>query len=308
MPNDDDRPWDRKGRRDRDDDDEDDRPRRRRDDDYESDRPPAPQSNGLATAGLILGILAFFTLGLTALPGLICSAIALGKPDRRGAAVAGLVFSLLGGLIGAGLGVGLLMYSVQKVRESAARMKDMNNLKQLTIGGHNYHDANGKLPGADGQLSWRVYLLPYIEQDTTFRQFNLNQPWDSATNKPLASRTIPTFVSPSEVVPGPDTRFRVFVGPNTMFRPGKPPMQFADITDGTSNTFYIVEAGDTVPWPQPKELNYDRAGPLPPLGHPSRNGFNAAFMDGSVRFIKSGVSESALRAGIEPTDGKPFIE
>lgn len=308
MPNDDDdRPWDRKGRRDRDDDYEDDRPRRRRDDD-DFDGPAAPQSNGLATAGLVLGILAFFTLGLTAIPGLICSAIALGKPAKRGAAVAGLVFSLLGGVVGAGLGVGLLLYSTQKVREAAARMKDQNSLKQLSLAGLNYHDANAKFPAADGKLSWRVYLLPYIEQDVTFRQFNLNEPWDSATNKPLASRPIQTFMSPSEVAPGPDTRFRVFVGPNTMFRPQQPPMRIGDITDGTSNTFYIVEAGDTVPWPQPKELNYDRTGPVPALGHPHRNGFNVAFVDGSVRFIKSGVSDSALRAGIEPTDGKPFIE
>ncbi|HEY1190812.1 MAG TPA: DUF1559 domain-containing protein [Gemmata sp.] len=333
----DDQPWNRKGRNDRDDDDDrprrrprdedgydDDRPRKRPrdgDDDFEDDRPrkrrrfedsddrSAPaQSNGLATAGLILGILAFFTLGLTSLPGFICSAIALGKPAKRGAAVAGLVLSLFGGLVGGALLVALLLPATYKVREAAARLKDQNNLKQLALSGHNFHSANAKLPQADGQLSWRVHMLPYLEQDQLFKQFNLNQPWDSATNKPLASRPIQTFMSPSEPTPGPDTRYRVFVGPDTMFRPGKKSMTLVDVTDGTSNTFYIVEAGDTVPWPQPKELTYSRTAPVPALGHPHRNGFNVAFMDGSVRFIKKGASESALRAGIEPTDGKPFIE
>lgn len=87
--------------------------------------------------------------------------------------------------------IGLLLPAVQKVREAAARMKCQNNLKQLGLAMHNYHDSQGTLPpGADvsnpGTTSnntwcttgnvfapWTVYVLPYIEQDNLFKQFTL---------------------------------------------------------------------------------------------------------------------------------------
>ena len=68
--------------------------------------------------------------------------------------------------------IGLLLPAVQKVREAAARSQCQNNLKQLGLACHNYHDANGKLPNAytaQTGLSWHVYVLPYIEQDNLFR-------------------------------------------------------------------------------------------------------------------------------------------
>src|SRR5262245_20055901 len=77
--------------------------------------------------------------------------------------------------------IGLLLPAVQKVREAAARLKCQNNLKQIALGCHNYHDAYGYWPYAgDGkptaatstQLSWHVYILPYIEQDNLYKMFS----------------------------------------------------------------------------------------------------------------------------------------
>src|SRR5688572_18236530 len=83
--------------------------------------------------------------------------------------------------------IGLLLPAVQKVREAAARMKCSNNLKQIGLGLHNFHDVRGALPRAgelSSQLSWHVYILPYVEQDNLFRLFNLGTGnYDSATNK-----------------------------------------------------------------------------------------------------------------------------
>jgi prepilin-type N-terminal cleavage/methylation domain-containing protein/prepilin-type processing-associated H-X9-DG protein len=72
--------------------------------------------------------------------------------------------------------IGLLLPAVQKVREAAARMKCANNLKQIALACHNYHDVLGRLPNAyDARtgLSWHVLILPYIEQDNLYRQFDL---------------------------------------------------------------------------------------------------------------------------------------
>ena len=100
---------DRPRRRKREDDEDDDRPRKRKrdeDDDYDHDHPRgrAPESNGLATAGLILGILSFCG-GVAGIPAVICSLLALGKPTGRGLAITGLLLGGLGMLVWAGIAV-----------------------------------------------------------------------------------------------------------------------------------------------------------------------------------------------------------
>src|SRR5262245_54863826 len=74
--------------------------------------------------------------------------------------------------------IGLLLPAVQKVREAAARSQCQNNLHEIGVAIHNYHDFSGQLPpaavGGDGEVTWAFLILPFIEQDNLFRRWNLN--------------------------------------------------------------------------------------------------------------------------------------
>lgn len=111
--------------------------------------------------------------------------------------------------------IGLLLPAVQKVREAAARLQCQNNLKQLGLALHNYHDANSIFPAAIQQIpnvanpanpfthSWTPRILPFIEQDNLFRLYKFNQEWDTGGAGNNAGpggairQTVKTFLCPS---------------------------------------------------------------------------------------------------------------
>jgi len=113
--------------------------------------------------------------------------------------------------------IGLLLPAVQKVREAAARMQCQNNMKQLGIALHAFHDANGRMPPGGGDdttpfgnggsswgSSWKVYILPYIEQDNLYKQwqFNGTSGWQNVNNLSKVDKlTIKTYRCPSSVLP-----------------------------------------------------------------------------------------------------------
>lgn len=196
-------------------------------------------------------------------------------------------------VVGAGaLASSMVLPAVQKIREAASRTKSANNLKQIALALHNYESANGMLPPAaivdkkgKALLSWRVAILPYIEQDALYRQFKLDEPWDSEHNLKIAQTNVPAFMVPNQKYDKPGyTHYRVFVGNGAFFDPIRG-TRFADITDGTSNTWMVVEAGESVPWAKPDDLEFDPKKPLPKMGNFFRGGFHVAFGDGSVRFF-----------------------
>lgn len=105
--------------------------------------------------------------------------------------------------------IGLLLPAVQKVRDAAARTKCQNNMKQLALGLHNYHDAYGRLPAGAStdpetpeipntfaqkpRQTWSISILPYIEQDPIYRQLNLTGTFQNRINPAWASSSDPNI-------------------------------------------------------------------------------------------------------------------
>ncbi len=156
--------------------------------------------------------------------------------------------------------IALLLPAVQAAREAARRAQCTNNMKLIMLAMHNYHSATNAFPrnitSKDGKrlLSWRVAILPYIDQAVLYSKFKLDEPWDSPHNKELIPAMPGVFQCPSRGTGPPfTTTYRGFTGPGAFFEPGRD-LSIADFTDGTSNTLAIVEAREAVLWTMPDEL------------------------------------------------------
>ncbi len=201
----------------------------------------------------------------------------------------------------------LVSVPVRQAREAALRAQCVNHLKQIGLAMHNYHQAHNSFPAAyiaakDGKplLSWRVLILPYIEQKTLFDQFHLDEAWDSPHNKTLIARMPETYACPdgkkSLAVEG-KTTYLTPRGPATLF-PGAEAIKIQEVTDGTSNTIMVVDANDdsAVIWTKPDD--WEVAPIFQDKGlfghHP--NGTNLLFADGAVRFLKQTIATKVLQA------------
>ncbi len=213
--------------------------------------------------------------------------------------------------------VALLLPAVQAAREAARRAQCVNNLKQIGLAMHNHHAALDGLPpraitNAAGKplLSWRVAILPYIEQQALYEKFKLDEPWDSPHNSELIKYMPQIYMCPSRTGDAKDgqTNYQAFAGEGALFD-SRRKVSFARVTDGLSNTLMVVEASTPVTWTKPDDLPFDAAAanPAKPLfgaGSSHAGGFNALMGDGSVRFIKSLVSPQVMRALITRAGGE----
>ncbi len=204
------------------------------------------------------------------------------KPEVRGdqvvAAVdAGAVLTL----------VGLLIRGTQG---SADRSISIHNLKQMGLAMHNYHATHDHFPPAfradaahQPLLSWRVLILPFLDEQALYDQFHLDEPWDSSHNRTLIPRMPRVYAAPNEsttqVAEG-QTTYLTPRGLATIF-PGEQPVAIRDITDGTSNTILILgaDADSARIWTRPDD--WDATRPIPHQGSP----VVAAFGDGSVKTL-----------------------
>lgn len=211
-----------------------------------------------------------------------------------------------------GVLVALLLPAVQAAREAARRMSSGNNLKQIGLAMHNYHDVHKHFPPAttfdeDGEplLSWRVHLLPYLEEQALYKEFNLDEPWDSENNIKLLDRMPMVYRNPSSPIDRPVSHYLLPTGKGSIFADPKKDVSFRDVRDGTSNTILVLEVNDesTVEWTKPGDFEHNANAPLQGLGNAHPGGFQVALADGAVRFIAVTVDPDLFKNLLNMADG-----
>jgi hypothetical protein len=200
----------------------------------------------------------------------------------------------------------------RKVQAAAVRAQSFNNLKQIAIAMHNYHDTYGSLPPAavcdkNGKpmLSWRVLILPYIEEAALYKEFKLDEPWDSEHNKKLIARMPKIYSVPLPTkAKANETHYRVWTGNGAAFDYLKG-CKLTEFLDGTSNTLMVVTAKDAVPWTKPDELAFDPEKDMTKLlGFFTGEACPAAYADGSTRGLKKSINKKTLNALITKDGGE----
>ncbi|MGA2254916.1 MAG: DUF1559 domain-containing protein, partial [Thermoguttaceae bacterium] len=206
---------------------------------------------------------------------------------------------------------------VRHVLESDPDRRCRKNLKLIVSALLNYEKANRCFPPAYSlddsgkpMHSWRVQVLPYMEQSTLYEAYDFKKPWDSPENKSVCQTLLPTYECPSEsrevrMSAAPQTSYLAVVGPNTAWS-GVKPRKLADFGNQASHTIMVVELADSgVEWAEPRDFSLDvlgivgatpRAIPLS-SNHRPRDGFfytyghasgvNVAMADGSMHFLRT---------------------
>ncbi|REK18354.1 MAG: DUF1559 domain-containing protein [Planctomycetota bacterium] len=195
------------------------------------------------------------------------------------------------------------------------RQRAVYKLRKIGIALQTYHDVHKRFPDAasrdaDGKplLSWRVHLLPYLEDgDALYKEFHLDEPWDSEHNRPLVERMPDVYRlgGTGELPPG-KTCVVLPIGEATAWPAGRG-RPIREYIDGTSNTIQVVEADDehAVVWTQPADLAYDPEHPTAGLGGHFGSGFLALTADSASHFLPLDIDPDTLRklftaAGKEP--------
>jgi prepilin-type processing-associated H-X9-DG protein len=218
---------------------------------------------------------------------------------------------------GVPLAIGALLPAVQSTRTAARRAESMNNMRQQILASLNHESAYMRFPAAytvskEGKklLSWRVHVLPFIEQNKLYKQFRLDEPWDSPNNIKLVEKMPKIYRSPMSNAPEGMTVYRGIGGASGVLEPGQPGKghggaSIGSITDGTSNTVYLFETSDemAIEWTKPDDgISPDSFDVKQLFGE--RATANIAMCDGSVRSISNSTDSELLKKMMTKNGGE----
>jgi len=224
---------------------------------------------------------------------------------------------LLGCVLCGGV-AGILLIPLGFRSAASGKAASQNNLKQIMIALHNYHDSWGKFPPAvvsdeygKPLYSWRVLILPYLEQKALYDRFDKTKAWDDPANLSVSNTMLGVFRSPLDsTLEVSGTSYFVLVGPHTAFPPDRP-SGLTEITDGTSNTVGVVELkGISGSWAAPIDPKIDSIalsiGPTPGQLNPNGKDLNVALCDGSTRTLSASTPPQLLTLMFTRDDGMPI--
>jgi hypothetical protein len=277
--------------------------------------PPATRTSRAAIASFVLSLLGFCFSLFTGIPAVICGIVALinigasnGRLRGKGFAIAGIVIAGLQVVLIPFMGilVALLLPAVQMARESSQRIDSKNRMRNIAVAMHNFDSARNGLPpvSADLQgkaptLSWRVYLLPYVEEAFVYDRFDMQKPWDSPENLALVKPMPWAYQTARDDLDPGETNYLVVTGPGTIFPANTPGRRSWDnIKDGVTKTIMLVEVNvdEAAIWSEPKDWQFDPNNPMRGLGEYRYGGFIAVMADGSSHFIDDDVDLEVLSA------------
>lgn len=239
------------------------------DDPSEADDLPSPWQFGLRTIFLVFlvvasGMAALGTYGLLAIAIVLLTALHA-HLVRTESGLAGARFCVILAILIVATTVGSWPI-IHVARESSRRSSCANHLKQLGLALLHYHGQHGCLPpacvvGEDGKPmhSWRVLVLPYLEEESLFRAYHLDEPWDGPNNAKIARQNpqLGDFHCPSDSTDRSCTSYVAVVGPRTLW-PGAKGASLEDIPDGVSETILLIELpGSGIHWMAPRDVSFD---------------------------------------------------
>jgi hypothetical protein len=283
-----------------------------------SEASPAAGTSKQAIVSLVLGVLSFCLPVLLGVPAIIFGFLALSSVKKSGGQLGGKGMAIAGLVLGfvtmpmCCVGVGYAF--VSSMKDSANRVSTVNSLRQIGLAIHTYHDATNTFPGegnaspTQSRLSWRVQILPNIEEMALYQRFHQDEPWDSPHNMSLLSQ-MPKMYLDRRFQTDADrakglTYFRGFVVQDSVF--GTPNLSLQKITNanGMANTIMVVEAGDPVPWTKPEDPSFNGDSPM---GGPDRGDFLILYADGHVSTAKRNVDRKMIRSLIRWNNTEAYV-
>lgn len=206
-----------------------------------------------------------------------------------------------------------------RAREPMRRSQSKNNLKQIGLALHNYHDVASALPpggtfDANGRPwhSWQTYILPFVDQAPLYNQINFNVAWDDSRNTVSFRTKLPAFWNPGvrddASLNNPESYGSSHYAASGWVMGGNVPLTFRQFTDGLSNTILTGEAaGDFKPWGDPTNWRDPQRGI-----NKSPQGFGSTFIggchflmgDGAVRFVSENIDPKVLHVLSTPAGGE----
>lgn len=222
-----------------------------------------------------------------------------------------------------GVGILVALLFPQIGHELSRRTGCANNLRQISLALHSYHQVWGSYPpayttDADGQPlhSWRTLILPFLEEEPFYEALDLNEPWNGPHNSQVAKIYLASthyFCCPSSTFDHNHTNYLAVVGPQTAW-PGATPISMQDISDSSGMTIQLVEVANSgIHWMEPRDMPWEQAaqGINPPNSKLSISsnhtvGANVAFCDSACRLLLNTLPNETLRGLLTIAGGEPI--